>query len=115
MTTTDRKAVITTAQVQEALNGYTKVQSELSGLPVETLEFDKGARGKGFAVYNKSGNVVDSFETKEVAYVKFTIWAKVAGEVIQIQADRKLREAEEAKKEETTPKTVRKPAEKAAA
>lgn len=108
MTTTDRKAVITTAQVQEALNGYTKVLSELSGLPAETLEFDKGARGKGFAVYNKSGDVVDSFETKEDAYVKFTNWTTVAGDVVKIQADRKLRESEAAKK--TTSKAAEKPA-----
>lgn len=113
MSEATRKAVVTTAQVQAALNSYTTVLGELSGLPTETLEFDKGARGKGFAVYNKAGDVVDTFETKEDAYVKFTNWVTVAEEVVKIQAERVAREAAETKP--TTRKTPAKPAESATA
>lgn len=111
MSDATRKAVVTTAQVQESLNLYTQTLSSVSGLPVEGLEFDKGARGKGFAVYNSKGDVVDSFETKEEAYVKFTNWHTVASQVTGLIAERALREAEAAKTE--TPKTTRKPTEKA--
>src|SRR6478736_6586710 len=95
MSEATRKAVVTTAQVQEALNLYTQTLSSVSGLPVEGLEFDKGARGKGFAVYNSKGDVVDTFETKEDAYVKFTNWHTVASQVLSLIADRAQREQAE--------------------
>lgn len=106
-----RKAVITTVQVQEALNKYSSTLAVLSGQEVSGLEFDKGARGKGFAVYNKSGEVVDSFDTKEDAFVKYVNWVTVATQVLQIQQTRTEREAEAAK----TPKTPAKATQKAAA
>ena len=114
MSEATRKAVVTTAQVQEALNLYTQTLSSVSGLPVEGLEFDKGARGKGFAVYNSKGDVVDTFETKEDAYVKFTNWHTVASQVLSLIADRAQREQAESDAAKAA-KTARKPAEKLAA
>lgn len=117
MSEASRKAVVTTAQVQEALNSYTKALAELSGADLVTLEFDKGARGKGFAVYNGTGAVVDSFETKEDAFVKFTNWVTIAGQVLTIQAERRAREAAESDpaKPTTSRKATAKPAESEAA
>jgi len=74
---------------------------------VETLEFDKGARGKGFAVYAKDGSVRDTFDTKEDAYVKYTNWTTVAEQVLALIAARPA--------ETETPKATRKPADKPAA
>lgn len=107
MSDSTRKAVITTAQVQESLADFLKVLSEASGKPVETIEFDKGARGKGFATYRADGSVVDTFETKEDAYVKFYNFAEAGRQVLSLVAGREV-PAE-------TPKTTRKPAEKPAA
>lgn len=76
-----RKAVITTAQVQEALSEMNALRSEI-GLPIDGTEFDKGARGKGFAVYSKDGNAVQTFETKEAAYVAFTTFVKVGNIIL---------------------------------
>lgn len=108
MSDTARKAVITTAQVQEALNTFTRTLATVSGQEVETLEFDKGARGKGFAVYAKDGSVRDSFETKEDAYVKYTNWTTVAEQVLALIAARPAETDDKAK-------TARKPADKASA
>lgn len=108
MSDATRKAVVTTAQVQAALTQYTQTLSSVSGLPVEGLEFDKGARGKGFAVYNGQGAVVDTFETKEEAYVKFTNWHTVASQVLSLIAERALREQAEADAAKTA-KTTKAP------
>lgn len=81
MSENTRKAVITTAQVQEALKDYNDFRSQI-GLPVLGTEFDKGARGKGFAVYSPSGEVTNSYETKEEAYVHFTRWVEVGNEIL---------------------------------
>jgi hypothetical protein len=109
MSDTTRKAVITTAQVQEALNEFTKTLATVSGKELETLEFDKGARGKGFAVYNSKGEVVDTFETKEEAYLKYVNWVTVATQVLQLQ---QLRTEV---KEEVKPAKATKAAEKVSA
>ena len=81
-----RKAVVTTAQVQAAVDQYRKVQAELGGVEVPALEFDKGSRGmKPFAVYN--GNTpVREFDTKDEALSFYTTWVAVAGEVLTMQA-----------------------------
>lgn len=80
MSENTRKAVVTTAQVQEALSSYLTVRKEL-GFTVETLEFDKGFRGKGFAVYSGE-TVVTSFETKEEAFTHYSRYAEIAAEVL---------------------------------
>lgn len=66
--TSTRKPVITTVQVQEALD---RVNANYKTLDPKFLsfEFDKGARGKGFALYTASGDVARSFDTKEDALV----------------------------------------------
>lgn len=110
MSESTRKAVITTAQVQAALTEFTKTLSVISGQEVETLEFDKGSRGKGFAVYAKDGSVKDTFETKEEAHVKYTNWVTVATQVLALQQGR----TDNAKKAET-PKAASKASEKPAA
>lgn len=107
-TTKTRKAVVTTAQVQQAVNDYTQVVSEISGQDRVELDFDKGFRGKGFAVYNGE-NVVTTFDTKEDALDFYADWVKVAKDVVVMIADRKLREAEAGK---TAPKAPRKVAAK---
>lgn len=103
--TSTRKAVVTTAQVQAAINRYETVKAELSGTPAVGLVFDKGARGKGFALYDPKDVVVNTFETKEEALLHFTRWVEVAEEIVLLQAT--------AKQAET--KTTRKPSEKPAA
>jgi hypothetical protein len=105
MSENGRKAVVTTLQVQNAINRYETVKAELSGTPAVGLVFDKGARGKGFALYAPDDSVVNSFETKEEALLHFTRWVEVAEEVVTIQATAK----------QTETKTTRKPAEKPAA
>lgn len=104
-----RKAVITTVQVQEALNDMNALRSEI-GLPVDGTEFDKGNRGKGFAVYTDKGVSVESFETKEEAYVKFSQFVEV-GNIILGASHVKVVKPEAPK----TTKTAEKPAEKPAA
>lgn len=97
MSEATRKAVVTTLQVQNAVNRYETVKAELSGTPALGLSFDKGARGKGFALYDPSDNVVNTFETKEEAYLHFTRWVEVAEEILLIQATRKASETEAVK------------------
>lgn len=111
MSEATRKAVVTTEQVQAAVNRYETVKANISGLPAEGLLFDKGNRGKGFALYNTKDEAVQTFETKEAAYVQFTNWSKVADEVVALIAERGIREQAEA----DAKKTTRKPAEKPAA
>lgn len=103
-TTKTRKAVVTTAQVQEAVNDYTLTVSEISGEERLSLDFDKGFRGKGFAVYGGE-SVVATFETKEEALDFYGNWVKVAKDVVTMIADRKARET-------TAPKAPRKVAAK---
>lgn len=79
--TTARKAIITTAQVQTALDSMVALKSEITGETLPVLSFDKGARGKGFAVYSTDDSVVHSFDSKEEAYNMFTVWVEVATEV----------------------------------
>lgn len=89
MSENTRKAVVTTTQVQLALNNYTEVRSELSGNGRETLEFDKGGRGmKPFATYN-GNDVVAQWDTKEQARDFYASWVAVAGEIVTMQADNK--------------------------
>lgn len=98
MTEKIRKAVVTTAEVQEALSEYLRVRAELSGTEQsEALEFDKGARGKGFATYDSSGTAVKTWETKEEAREFYATWTRVASEVLSAIADRARRETEEKK------------------
>ena len=105
MSDATRKAVVTTAQVQEALNAFTKTLSTVSGQPESPMEFDKGNRGKGFATYDKSGNAIEQYDTKEDAYVKFTNWVTVAEQVLSLIAARPAEEVKEPAK-----KTTQKPA-----
>jgi hypothetical protein len=70
------------------------------------MEFDKGARGKGFATYDPSGNVIEQYDTKEDAYVKFTNWVTVAEQVLSLIAARPVEQVKE---------TAKKPAQKPAA
>lgn len=113
MSDTTRKAVVTTAQVQAALTEYVTMLGTISGQPVAALEFDKGFRGRGFAVYTADGSVVDSFDTKEDAFVKYSNWVTTARQVTALIADRAVREQAEATAE--APKTTRKTAEKVSA
>lgn len=76
-----RKAVVTTNDVQNAVNRYETVRQEISGVPAQGLLFDKGARGKGFALYNPKDEVVETFGSKEEALNKFVTWVEVATEV----------------------------------
>lgn len=70
----DRKAVVTTVQVQDALS---KVNDNYKFVLPDwkDTEFDKGARGKGFAEYDQSGSVIRSFDTKEDALKFYTQFA----------------------------------------
>ncbi len=110
MSEATRKAVVTTAMVQEALNSYAVSVGDITGNKPE-LEFDKGFRGKGFAVYSGE-TVVKSFETKEQARDFYLNWTIVAGEVLTLIADRKLAEIQAEKPSETAPKAPRKVAAK---
>jgi hypothetical protein len=106
-----RKAVITTAQVQTALDKASEVRATLTGKPVEALTFDKGARGKGFAVYTANDTVVTSFETKEEAFIHYNRWAEVATEVLGLIETNKSVEVVPAKAPAKTPaKAAEKPA-----
>ncbi len=87
--TKTRKAVVTTAEVQTAVNNYTATRATLTGKDAEVLEFDKGARGKGFATYDAAGAVVANWETKEDALSFYGTWVKVATEVLSLQQTRK--------------------------
>ncbi len=100
-----RKAVVTTAEVQNAVNNYTATRATLTGQDAESLEFDKGARGKGFATYDASGAVVASWETQEDALSFYGTWVKGATEVLSLQQNRKPENNAQ----------VKKPAEKIAA
>ncbi len=86
--TKTRKAVVTTAEVQNAVENYTATRASLTGQDVDKLEFDKGARGKGFATYDASGTVVAVWETKEDALSFYGTWVKVATEVLSLQQTR---------------------------
>ncbi len=87
MTAAARKAVVTTAQVQEALNIYLSVRANLAGLETpDVQQFDKGFRGKGFATYDADNNVVSNWETKDEALSFYSTWRSVANEVVQLQA-----------------------------
>jgi hypothetical protein len=99
--TTARKAVVTTAQVQEALNNYKTVTAELGNTHAQSWEFDKGARGKGFAVYSDN-DVVMPFETKEEALNHFGTYVKVAREVIDMIKVQQASAAQEESKPKTT-------------
>lgn len=70
-----RKAVVTTAQVQEAFSRY-QAAHRVVGTDLSGHEFDKGARGKGFAEYDGAGNVVRSFESKEDALTLYSLTAE---------------------------------------
>lgn len=78
MSETTRKAIITTDQVQAAVNGYETVMEKVTGKPAVGLLFDKGARGKGFALYAPDDSVVETFDSKESAYIKFSTFVQVA-------------------------------------
>jgi hypothetical protein len=82
-----RKAVVTTAEVQAALDGYNNARATLAGLETpDAQEFDKGFRGKGFATYNADGSVERSWETKDEALGFYSTWTEVAQEVVTLQA-----------------------------
>lgn len=103
-----RKAVITTAQVQAALqavnDNYRTIHPEW-----KNTEFDKGARGKGFAEYAQDGTVVRTFETKEDAYVHYSTFAE-GMKAVMVYLPKPESEATADK-----PKTTRKPAQSNAA
>lgn len=105
-TETTRKAVVTTEAVREALTSYLAVRKEI-GFEDGKYEFDKGARGKGFAVYDETGVVKVVFETKENALTFFTRWTEVAQEV--------LSKVNEVKATVKAPSKTAKPAENVAA
>ncbi len=87
--TKTRKAVVTTAEVQEGLSLYLATREAISGAKAEKQEFDKGARGKGFATYDASGAVVKTWETKEEALSFYAGWVEVAKDVLAMQQTRK--------------------------
>ena len=95
---TARKAVVTTAQVQEKVNLYAEVRKEIAGLEkVETFEFDKGMRGKGFATYDSDGNVVETFEGKEEALTFYNTWINAAWQIKNLIETKVAKEATSAK------------------
>jgi hypothetical protein len=118
MSENTRKAVITTAQVREALAEYLKIRLE-NGVAEATpgsLEFDKGMRGKGFATY-KGNDVVAQFETKEEAYSFYKTWSDVALEVLEMMANKPAPEATKPSAKRGAAKLIQsadKPAESAA-
>lgn len=118
MTTTAdkiRKAVVTTAQVATALEEWKTTRKAL-GLDVSDVEFDKGFRGKGFALY-QGDKIVETFETKEDAFLKFSTYVEVAKEIMTAPNVTVVEHAsEEAINAAVTPpvKTTRKTADKAA-
>ena len=73
--TSTRKAVVTTAQVREAFAKYVGALVLIGQNDAAGNEFDKGARGKGFAEYDGAGNVVRSFETKDDALAFYGLTA----------------------------------------
>lgn len=90
-----RKAVVTTAQVQAAIEEYRTVRSELSGAESVAVEFDKGNRGgKAFAVWN-GNTMVQEFDTKDEALSFYQNWTFVAKEVVTLIAERKALEVTE--------------------
>lgn len=113
MSENTRKAVITTAQVQTALNNAASIRAAVTGKPVEALTFDKGARGKGFAVYSADDKVITTFDSKEEAFIHYNRWAEVATEVLALQQQRTESAKTEPAKAPT--KTATKAAEKTAA
>lgn len=79
-----RKAVVTTAQVQAALDDMNILRSEI-GLPVGGTVFDKGLRGKGFAVYadgSDTAAAVTSYETKEDALREFSAFVEIGNIIL---------------------------------
>jgi hypothetical protein len=114
-----RKAIVTTAQVQAELDTVNEINVKV-GLPVVGVEFDKGARGKGFALYSKEGVAVQSFETKEAAYNLFATYVQVADTILTGSnvslVTHAIEEQIEAALETPAPvKTTRKAAEKVSA
>ncbi len=82
--TKTRKAVVTTAQVQSALDDMNALRAEI-GLPVDGKVFDKGLRGKGFAVYvdgSDTAAVVNTYETKEDALREFSAFAEIGNVIL---------------------------------
>lgn len=74
MSENTRKAVVTTAQVQAAFDRY-KAAHKVIGTDLDGSEFDKGARGKGFAEYDAQGAVSRSFDSKEDALTHYGLVA----------------------------------------
>jgi hypothetical protein len=109
-----RKAIVTTASVNDALKSMNDLNVKL-GLPIIGTEFDKGARGKGFALYNSKGEAVQSFETKEQAYNLFSTFVEIGTLIITEGANVKLVEAPKEETAEVPAKTARKAAEKVSA
>lgn len=109
MSESTRKAVITTAQVQGALDDMNTLKAEI-GLPINGTVFDKGARGKGFAVYTADDRPVETFETKEAAYVKFSTFAEVGNTILGASHVKVVKpepaKAEPAKATKATPKAA---------
>ena len=96
-----RKAVVTLADVQIAFAAYAGVKAEI-GSPVSGHSFDKGPRGRGFAEYDATDDIVRTFDGKEDALTFYSRYAEVAREVIdalksvpdaQVPAQRKASKA----------------------
>jgi hypothetical protein len=109
-----RKAVVTTAQVNDALSAYVKLYSEVSGQESPALELDRGPRGgQPFAVYVKgSDTIVKGFDTKDSALAFYSNYVDVAQEILGALVARDLISESDLRKESNE---ADKPAEKAAA
>lgn len=109
-----RKAVVTTAQVNDALGAYVKLYSEVSGQESPALELDRGPRGgQPFAVYVKgSDTIVKGFDTKDSALAFYSNYVDVATEILGALVARNLITESDLRKSEES--EAEKPAEKPA-
>lgn len=109
----DRKAVITTAQVQSALDDMNNLRREI-GLPVTGTVFDKGARGKGFATYVDGSDTAPSvqyFDTKEAAYILFSTFVEVGNTILGASNVQVVKPEPAKAPAKTASKTAEKPSE----
>ena len=116
--TTTRKAVVTTAQVQEAFASYVLAHVRNGDDTKNSNEFDKGLRGRGFAEYTGNGLVVRTFDTKEDALTYYSLLAegmwKVLDRVAETELSKATADAVQAVTENTAAKSTRRTSKAAA-
>lgn len=110
---TARKAVVTTEQVRAAFASYVLANVRNGDNTIQDNEFDKGARGRGFAEYTGKGIVVRNFDTKDEALTYYGLLAEGMWRVLDKLPQAETEAVSEAPEEAAKPVT-RKAAPKAA-